>query len=340
MKKSLLAYVVVACTDALTSLEEDQEYRDIIKVTKNEAGASYIFSQGYTPVRGHVIKEYLTPIHDGYGALGSPLNPMGQLGVAIAGGTNIKSGTPLNIIGGSTDYDPNNILIKPQKYFPNYAYRFTAGTLAPAAGNLPAAITPANLPFCVAIVNPSNAATDPNKFGLYQCTTNDGVNLNVTRALVDGSTIAAAASSGGSPALVVSFAITGTSSTGWGSTAGLGSRISGSNVVGIGGLPGWTWDGTKNSNTHPVDAFYYFVGVDAIPLFYSIMLGAGSIRRGYGEVEGERMPGEKEAGFIKESYFVSVFGQNFAVNRKNKLPGAIVFLHQGILIGTGLLPSA
>lgn len=334
-------FIVVACTDALTTLELDAQYRNILTQTRDPAGSQYIFSGGYTPVRGHIIKEYEVPTHDGYGAIGSPLNPQAYLGTAISGATNIKSGTPLYIVGGGTDFDPANILIKPMKYLPNYAYPFQPGTLNPSNGNLLPKVVPTNTPFYVAIHNPPNAVTDPNKWGLYQCTLNDGVQLTVTRALVDGTTIAAAAASGGSPALVVSFGTVGNTTTGAGGTAGIGSVLGtgtgASQVVqGIGNVAGWAWNGAVNSNTHPQDALVYLVGVDGIALFYSLMLGAAAVRRGYGMYRGERGTEQKEAGFIRELYSMSVFGQNFRTNRKNKLPGALTFLHQGQYAGTKL----
>lgn len=191
--KSVRSYCVVATTDALTSLELDQGYRDILKQTTDQMGAKYLFSGGYTPVRGHIIKEYEAIEHDGNGAIGSPLNPMAKLGEALA----IVSGSynaPVYINGGGSDYDANNAWVKPTKWFPQFAYKVQAGlTLTPAAGS-----------FYVAVINPPNAAVDANKYGFYKCNANNGVKLTVESALVDGSTVAAHAAGAG-PSLVTTL---------------------------------------------------------------------------------------------------------------------------------------
>ena len=294
--KPVRSYVVVACTDALTSLELDSDYRDILRTTRDETGAKYIFSGGYTPVRGHIIKEYEAIEHDGYGAIGSPLNPMGRLANAITGSTTIKNNTALRIIGGGSDYDANNILVKPTKYFPQYAYAFLEDDVLSPDG-----ITK----FHVAIVNPPNAPTDPGKYGFYECLTNDGVGITVTKALVDGTNITAGSGVGGGPDTATT----------------------------VGNL---TWDGTKHTNTHPVDALFVLVDPSGKALFNSLVLSAACARRGYGKFRGDRFVDTKEAGFIREVYFWTVFGQSLRKNRRGALPGALVLQHTGQYAGLPL----
>lgn len=168
--KPVRGYCVVAVSDALTSLEMDGSYRDILKQTNDRQGAQYLFSGGYTPVRGHVIKEYEAIEHDGYGAIGSPLNPMARL----SGEINIGStGALPDIFGGGHERDPLIQRVKPMKWFPRYDYALseTVNFSAPTAS------------FYVAIINPPTASVDPNKYGFYKCNANDGYKLTIEQAL-------------------------------------------------------------------------------------------------------------------------------------------------------------
>jgi len=291
--KPVRSYCVIACTDALTSLELDSGYRDILKQTTDARASQYLFSGGYTPVRGHVIKEYEAIEHDGYGAIGSPLNPMARLGADLAIVT-ASYNTAQYIYGGGSDYDANNILIKPTKYFPKYAYTVQAGVT----------LTPSSDSFYVAIINPPNATTDPNKYGFYKCSANDGVKLTIESALVDGTTVVAHAAGTG-PSLVTTL----------GSVA---------------------WNAAKHSNTHTADSLVVLVGSDAVPEFTSLILGAASARRGYGKVRNGRAVQEHEGGFVRDVYFKTVFGQSVRLNRKNRAPGVLAIKHKGMYAGTPL----
>lgn len=293
----LRRYMVVATTDALLSLEQDGTYRDMLKLTRDEGAAGTLFDGGWTDVRGHAIAEYEAIDHDGYGATGSPLNPTARLGTAITVVT-ASNLTPLYIVGGGSDYDATNILIKPMKYFPNFAYRFT-----PTIG-----VTVSGTAFYVAVVNPPNAVTDANKWGMFKCTTNDGVRLTVTDVLVDGSTVAAGSGSGGGPTLATT----------------LGSV---------------TWSASLNSNTHAVDSFVLEVTAAAKPKFRSLILGACAARRGYGKHRGVREEETKEGTFLQQAFFKSVFGQAPRTNRRGRSVGAICLTHTGKMAGMSLLPS-
>ena len=168
--KPVRGYCVVACTDALTSLEFDANFLQALREAGNRGPVNSIFTGGYTHVRGHVIREYEAIEHDGYGAIGSPLNPMARLGTAR---TSVNTGAADYIYGGGSDYDANDILVKPMKWFPNYAFRFLAGDALSAGSDA----------FYVAVVNPPDADTDPGKYGFYKVTSNDGIKLTISQAL-------------------------------------------------------------------------------------------------------------------------------------------------------------
>ena len=292
--KPVRAYTVISTTDALTSLKLDTHYRDILKSTRDATGAKYIFSGGFTPVDGHIIKEYEAIEHDGYGAIGSPLNPMARLGadLTLTSGSN---GAVQTIAGGGQDLDANNKRILPMKWFPRYAYQFQSDVA------LDLAKAPAT--FYVAVINPPNAAVDPNKYGLYECNANDGVRLTIKKALCKTS-----------------------------AAAGIGPELA--TTVGT-----VTWADAKHSNTHPQNALVVLVGPDAIPRFKSLILGASAARRGYGKVRNGRAVQEHEGGFVRDVFFKTVFGQAVRKNRLNRAPGVLVIDHQGTYAGTPL-PSA
>jgi hypothetical protein len=306
--KAVRGYAVVACTDALTSLELDDDFKAAIRATNYMPNTKYIFSGGYTPVRGHIIKEYEAFEHDGYGAIGSPMNPMGRLATAITGGINVGAANYITL--GGSDYDANNILVKPAKYFPEYAYPVQAGVT----------LTPANQDFYVAIINPPNATTDPNKYGLYRIgndqlvplVANDGVKLAIEAALTSTSTAATGGTSG-------AVKVTAADALGSGSPA---------------------WDASVHTNEHPVDALVVLVWPTGVAKFCSFMLGAASSRRGWGKYRNERTTDGKEGNFVREVYFNSVFGQAIRLNRKQRAPGVLTLWHEGQYAGTPLpLPS-
>ncbi len=304
--KMLRRYVVVACTDALTSLKLDSDYKDLLKTTSNPQGAKYVFSGGFTDIDGHVIKEYEALEHDGYGAIGSPMNPMGRLGVAM---TAVDVGAANYIVLGGADYardTTNNTLIKPAKYFPEFAYRHNYGDTQALA----------NEDFYVAIINPPNAATDPNKYGLYRIgigqpvplVANNGVRLAIEAGLTSATTAATGATSGA--AKVTLAGALGTNSP--------------------------AWNSSLHTNNHPVGALVVQVYPDGCGLFNTFILGAASTRRGYGKYRNNRTFDETEGKFVRKVYFNTVMGTALRTNRLGRAPGVLKLTHKGIYAGTPL----
>ncbi len=303
--KMVRGYCVVATTDSLTALEQDDDFKQALRATNYAPNTKYIFSGGYTPVRGHIIKEYEAIEHDGYGAIGSPMNPMGRLGAAR---TSVAVNAANYIILGGSDYDAGNILVKPSKFFPGYAYPVQAGvTLTPSADD-----------FYVAIINPPNAATDPGKYGLYKCGT-----------VSDGSTTLSA-NNGVKLTIKAGLAATATSATS--STHGA-EKVSAAGAL---GTDSPAWDATKHTNNHPIDALVVLVWPTGIAKFCSFILGAASSRRGWGKYRNHRSTQEKEGGFVRDVYFNSVLGQAVRLNRKDRAPGVMTIWHEGFYAGTPL----
>jgi len=277
---------VVATTDALFSLDLDTNYKQVIRETVNQQYAELIFNGGYAAPKGHLIAEY-TPIdHDGEGAIGSPLNPQARLGEAIAAGT-----TLIDIKGGGNATSAAKTKKKYFKYFPNHAYRFIGNTDATAGG----ATTLAQdaLTHYVLIVNPPNAATDPNKIGMYAYTTgNNGNKITITARL--GS-----------------------------ATGGSGNRVT--------TLGGVTWDSGvwsgKHTDVHPVGALILPCNSKGQVFGDSLMLGRRCAYRGYGMWRNKRLTESKEGGFLQETYVASVFGQALRKDRLQRVPAAMRLRH-------------
>lgn len=298
-------YVVITPEDALTSLKLDSDYKDALKNTSQPEGG-YFFSGGITDIDGHMIRPYNGVEHDGYGAIGSPMNPLARLGVAIP---SINVGAANYIIGGGSDYDANLLSrVKTTKYFPGYDYKVQADLT----------LTGSTDDFFVAVVNPPNAAVDPGKYGLYKIGTvtdgttpikgNDGNKLIIKAALASGA--AAATGSTYGAAKVTAAGALGTDSP--------------------------AWDATKHTNNHPVDALVVLVWPSGVPKFCSFIMGAAAARRGYGKYRNNRSFDNKEGNFVRDVYFNTVMGQSLRKNRKGRVPGVLTLWHKGILAGTPL----
>lgn len=296
-------YVIVAEEDALVSLEQDDDYIAALKSTSEVGAARTYFDGGWTDLRGHRIVPYNGLEHDGYGAIGSPMKPLGRLATAM---TAVNVAAANYIVLGGSDYDANNILVKPAKYFPGYAYPVQAGVT----------LTPSSADFFVAIINPPNAATDPNKYGLYRIgtgqpvplTANDGVKLAIEAGLTSAATAATGATSGAE-------------------------KVTAANALATGSP---AWDAAVHTNNHPVDALVCLVWPTAVPKVCSFMLGASAARRGYGKHRNRRTFDEKEGGFVRNVFFNTVMGQSVRKNRRGRAPAVLTVWHEGILAGTPL----
>jgi hypothetical protein len=263
--------IVIAPSDVLYSLELDPEFRDILKSTRDEESAKTLFSGGYVDVRGQRIMEY-TPIdHDGEGAIGSPLNAKALLGNAISAGT-----TTFDITGGGNPTSAAKTKKKYYKYFPGFAYRFLADNV----------LAPASATRYVLIVNPPNAATDPNKIGMYSYTTgNNGNKITIVNRL--------------------------------------GSAASGARVTTLGSVVWDTglWNGL-HTDVHPQGALVLPCNAKGQIFGDVLMLGRRSARRGYGKYRNQRTQQEHEGGFITDRFVTTVFGQALRQDRLGRVPAA------------------
>lgn len=275
--KPIFKNVVIAPSDALASLETDPSFRQLLRETRDEDAAALLFNGGWANIRGHMIVEY-TPIdHDGEGAIGSPLNAKAFLGNAIAAGT-----TAIDITGGGNPTSAAKTKKKYFKYFPGYAYPFLLSDVVAVDSSTK----------YVLIVNPPDAAVDPNKIGMYAYTTgNNGNKITIT--------------------------------------ARLGSAASGVRATTVGNVTWNTGVWAANANgfaghtdVHPAGALILPCNANGQPFGDILMLGARAARRGYGKYRNKRMSDEHEGGFIQENYIVSVLGQDLRQDRLDRVPGA------------------
>lgn len=181
---------ILATDNATYGLKLDPVYRLNLQNGFTRGGDNYLFSGGVANVDGHLIKEYVPKRGDIEGAVGSPLNPQALLGVAIAGGT-----SAVDIKGGGNSTSAAKTKKKYFKYFPKFAYSWRAAQGSRTADTLSTTSevcwdltalgedgATQNV-FYVRITNPPNAATDPGKWCIYECSANDGNKLTTTARL-------------------------------------------------------------------------------------------------------------------------------------------------------------
>lgn len=139
------------------------------------------------------------------------------------------------------------------------------------------------------IVNPSTAATAPGKVGMYAYTTgNNGNQITVTKSL--------------------------------GSSTG---RIA---TIGDVTYNAGDWVG-YHTEVHPEGALIIPCNKKGVPIGWTPMLGQRFAYRGYGKWRNKRGVQNQEAGFVKQTFFVTVFGQVLRQDRRGRHNGALMQCH-------------
>lgn len=162
-------FCLVATTDALFSLELDPQFKAKLQDADSRGPGNYIFKGGYQNIRGQIIKKYNPIDHDGWGPIGSPMNPRAELGAAVTAGT-----ATFDVEGGGTAEAAGKSSIFYFKWFPKYNYKFLPGDSLDTSGD------PS---FYIAIINPDDGSANANKFGFYKISANDGHKLTVEQRL-------------------------------------------------------------------------------------------------------------------------------------------------------------
>ena len=164
-------YCVIGSTPGLFSLKQDSDYKLLVKdaMPREKYDENPLFSGGYADIDGHRINEFNPIDHDGYGPVGSPLNPKAFLGAAINPGT-----VTFDILGGGSAAAAALTNIDYFRFFPNFAFTFLPSDV----------FTPGSTVQYLLVCNPKNAPTDPGKFGFYSYTTgNNGNKITIVNRL-------------------------------------------------------------------------------------------------------------------------------------------------------------
>jgi hypothetical protein len=168
--------LVIPTSAACLGLDNDPVFKANLKDAGDRGGENHLFFGGYPKVKGNIIREWNPIDQDSEGAIGSPLNPKAWLGVAITAGT-----TTFDLKGGGNATSAAKTKKKFFKYFPLFAYPFQKNVTLSWSSPIAWQLTGGN--FFVVVVNPPSAATDPDKWGMYEISANDGNKLTVAKRL-------------------------------------------------------------------------------------------------------------------------------------------------------------
>lgn len=274
----VMKYCVVGTVAGLVGLKTDSDYKQVLRESapREKWDENPLFNGGYAEVDGHSIREYNPIDHDGYGPIGSAFNPKALLGAAITAGT-----TTFAVKGGGSAAAAAYTNIDYFKFFSNFAFEF-----------LPADVyVPGTDVKYFLVINPSNAAVDPGKIGMYSYTTgNNGNQITISQRLA-ANTAGAAVSTLGSV----------TWNTG-------------------------VWSG-RHTDVHPIGATIVQCNAKGVPYGRTLMFGAENVVRGYGSMRNKRSQWLVDGEFETRKYITSVFGQALRKNVRGVYPGFAVLTH-------------
>jgi len=320
-KQNVKKWTFGPTTETLTTLQASSDYQTLLRASNT--GIDYLLKGEIATLGSQIVRPYEVVNHDGDGPIGSARLPMGSLSVAIASGT-----AQLTILFGGALNATNDTTKLYCKHFLGYAYNWVStggGTFATGdetlASNPILGGTDFTGPKYVMIVNPSNAATDPNGVGYYEyytnaisgvlwpvATGNNGNKIVCTRRLSKHASAIVAPGTLGAPTTtntaVASFGTGCITSTAF--TAGTS----------------WTF-----TDVHPVGAMIYQCNQKGVPLAFTPVYGAGAILRPYGIHKMKRDMETEEGGFISRSYLRSYFGTQLRKDNLGRTPNVGVIAH-------------
>ncbi len=271
----VLKYLVVGTTPGLFSLKQDPDYKQIIReaMPREKYDENPLFQGGYAELDGHSVREFNPIDGDGYAWVGSGFNAKAYLGTAITAGT-----AAFNITGGGSAAAAAKTNIQYFRFFPNYAFEFLPNDI----------YVPGSTEQYLLIINPSNAAVDAGKIGMYAYTTgNNGNLITITKRL--------APVQNGPVALATVGSVT------WN--------------TGV-------WAG-HHTQVHPEGSTIVLCNALGVPIGDTILMGSNAVLRGYGSMRNQRSQWVVDGGFETRKYITSVFGQALRKNVNNKYPGYI-----------------
>ena len=304
-KNRIQKFVIVSTGEGLLSLKSESKYLAALNAAAAAEGeGAKQFTGGYVDLDGHVIRQFDPADHDGFGAIGSPINAKAGLGAAIVDSTDVlaASKTSITLKGGGSTAAAAKTAPKYFKYFSGYSY--------------PTGLDQSET--AINFSNPTGTATGTSytagyvlilssgKYGLYKYTTNNGNTLNITKALVKSDDTI-----GASNTLAVKAT---TTTTGWNATESVT-------------LNATAFGDTKITNNHAVGDLIVECNAQGVPIGRTMVLGAMAAVRGYGSLDGERSEETFDGEFIRKTYITSIFGQSPYVRVDGEQPNYLVLNH-------------
>lgn len=304
-KNKIQKFVIVSTGEGLLSLKSESKYLAALNAAAAAEGEeAKQFTGGYVDLDGHVIRQFDPADHDGFGAIGSPINAKASLGVAISSSADIlaASKTSLTLKGGGSATAAAKTAPKYFKFFSGYTYPTGLDQSESAINFSNPTGTASGTSYTAGYV----LILSSGKYGLYKYTTNDGNTLNITKALVPSS-----ASIGASNTLAVKAT---TASTGWNATESVTLSTNAFSDANI-------------TNTHAVGDLVIECNAQGVPIGRTMVLGAMAAVRGYGSLDGERSEETFDGEFIRKTYITSIFGQSPYVRVDGEQPNYLVLNH-------------
>ena len=304
-KNKIQKFVIVSTGEGLLSLKSESKYLAALNAAAAAEGEeSKQFTGGYVDLDGHVIRQFDPADHDGFGAIGSPINAKASLGVAIVKADDIlaASKTSLTLKGGGSATAAAKTAPKYFKFFSGYSYPTGNDQTETAINFSNPTGTASGTSYTAGYV----LILSSGKYGLYKYTTNNGNTLNIVKALV-----ASDATIGASNTLAVKAT---TATTGWNATEGVT-------------LDTAAFANGNITNDHSVGDLIIECNAAGVPIGRTLVLGAMAAVRGYGSLDGERSEETFDGEFIRKTYITSIFGQSPYVRVDGEQPNYLVLNH-------------
>jgi len=289
-KNKLNRYVVVSTGEGLLSLKSETKYLNAIQAAGAREGYNGVqFTGGFVDLDGHIIRQFDPVDHDGFGAIGSPLNAKATLGTAITATT----GSAITVRATASDSTKPGYGASYFKYFSGYSYPFSADD---ADNKILGTTTTSGY---VLILNLTG--DDAGKYGFYSYSANNGNTLTLDRGLTTS-----AGTEGSSGAFQLKRTVGGVSSVTTATSP---------------------WADAKLTNTHPVGSLVIETNRRGVAIGRSLVLGAMAAVRGYGSLDGERSEETFDGDFVRKTYITSIFGQSPYVRPDGDMPNFLVATH-------------
>jgi len=298
----ILSYDLIAPSQNLYALEIDPNFNNALRTTRDEKAARTYWDGGFERVRGVCIHDRRVVDHDGWGPIGSPLNPRAFLGNAIS-----SSSTAITVLGGGDAISAAQP-VDYFRYFINNPYQFmAASTLAPFY-----IVQQDTDTHYFLIINPPNAPAGyvSNGIGMYSYTTGFTNTANGVPGYGITTTAQLGPVNNGYQATKVGSVTWNQSGSVW-STA-----LNGGNIL---------------TTSHPIGSLIVQCNAKGQPIGAAPFLGAGGIYRGYGKNRLKRGITEFEGGNVRQLYINSTFGQVPRIDNRGRTPAAFLLWHSILL---------